>query len=43
MARTLTFFGLDDIAEAFAVATSKRGGSIKVIVTPDPIPSATED
>ena len=43
MAKTLTIFGLDDIAEAFAVVASKRGGSIKVIVTPDPIPSATED
>ena len=32
-------FGLDDVAEAFSVAASKSGGSIKVIVTPDP----TED
>ena len=27
-------FGLDDIAEAFEVASSKSGGSIKVVVTP---------
>jgi threonine dehydrogenase-like Zn-dependent dehydrogenase len=27
-------FGLDDVAEAFAVAASKSGGAIKVVVEP---------
>jgi threonine dehydrogenase-like Zn-dependent dehydrogenase len=27
-------FGLDDVAEAFAVAAAKTGGAIKVVVTP---------